>query len=70
MTIILLINTIVCPQIHGVGGAVRQLCGAGRAVGQVAMPRLVHTSSQHCCNEETDMQIQRVERLEKCEYPP
>ena len=50
----------------GVGGAMRQLYGAGWAVGQVSVNRLLQTSSQHCCSEE--MQVQKVERLEKCKY--
>lgn len=50
--------------IHGMGGLVRQLCGAGWSIGRASMSQALHTSSQHH-NEDGDMQIQKVERLEK-----
>lgn len=56
----------VCLQMCGIGGGVRQVCGAVRAASQVSVGQLMHTSQHHY--EESEMQTQKVDRLEKCEY--
>ncbi|KAG0727443.1 Single-stranded DNA-binding protein, mitochondrial [Chionoecetes opilio] len=49
----------------GVGRAMKQLSGSGWGSGRLAVGRWVHTSSQQYSSEESDLQIQKVERLEK-----
>ncbi|KAG0727442.1 hypothetical protein GWK47_034638 [Chionoecetes opilio] len=51
----------------GVGRAMKQLSGSGWGSGRLAVGRWVHTSSQQYSSEESDLQIQKVERLEKSE---
>lgn len=62
--LIICVEAMALKAIHGMGGMVRQLCVAGWSVGQASVSRALHISSQHH-NEDNDMQIQKVERLEK-----